>query len=166
MQFSPHGVAERRWGNRRMHMVGRNANTEGRIRAHPAAGASSGLAPIGLRTLGLDAARDCYLYMPPGYRSTRPAPLVLLLHGAGEDARDGLAPPRGPGDGPPRPPPRVLLRRGGGEGARDGLALLRGQADGSGLILLSLGSRGPTWDLIIGRGRYGPDVGASARGRQ
>ena len=105
-----------------MHMVGRNANTEGRIRAHPAAGASSGLAPIGLRTLGLDAARDCYLYVPPGYRSTRPAPLVLLLHGAGEDARDGLA-------------------------------LLRGQADGSGLILLSLGSRGPTWDLIIGRRR-------------
>ena len=115
-----------------MHMVGRNANTEGRIRAHPAAGASSGLAPIGLRTLGLDAARDCYLYVPPGYRSTRPAPLVLLLHGAGEDARDGLA-------------------------------LLRGQADGSGLILLSLGSRGPTWDLIIGSGRYGPDVGAIER---
>ena len=70
-----------------------------------------------------------YLYVPAGYGAERPAPLVLLLHGAGEDARDGLA-------------------------------LLRGQADGAGLILLALSSRGPTWDLILGRGRYGRDVAA------
>ena len=115
-----------------MLMAGKNAQTEGRIRARPAAGAVSGPAPIGLRPLGLDAGRDGYLYVPPSYRSEHPAPLALLLHGAGEDARDGLA-------------------------------LLRGQADGVGLILLALSSQGPTWDLVVGRGRYGPDIGAIDR---
>jgi len=52
----------------------------------------------------------------------------------------------------------VLLLHGAGEDARDGLALLRQQADTAGLILLALSSRGPTWDLIVGRGRYGSDV--------
>src|SRR5919107_2371958 len=112
-----------------MHMVGRNANTEGHIRVRPAVGPIPGPAPIGLRPLGLGAARDGYLYVPPSYRSGHPAPLALLLHGAGEDARDGLA-------------------------------QLRQQADGIGLILLALSSRGSTWDLVLGRGRYGRDVAA------
>ena len=115
-----------------MHMVGRNANTEGHIRVRPAVGPIPGPAPIGLRPLGLGAARDGYLYVPPSYRSGHPAPLALLLHGAGEDARDGLA-------------------------------LLWGQADGVGLILLALCSQGPTWDLVLGGGRYGPDIGAIDR---
>jgi len=82
--------------------------------------------------LELDVVRDGYLYVPATHRTGRPSPLVLLLHGAGEDARDGLA-------------------------------LLRGQADAAGLILLALSSRGSTWDLIVGRGRYGPDVAAIDR---
>jgi predicted esterase len=84
---------------------------------------------VGLRPLELSAGSDGYLYVPAGYGAVRPAPLVLLLHGAGEDARDGLA-------------------------------LLRQQADEAGLILLAPSSRGPTWDLILGRGRYGHDVAA------
>ncbi len=107
-------------------MVEENAQTEGRLRARPAAG-STGAAAVGLRRLGLGVAGDHYLYVPATYRAERPAPLVLLLHGADEDARDGLA-------------------------------LLREQADGAGLILLAPNSRGLTWDLIVGRGRYGPDV--------
>ncbi len=98
-----------------------DAYAGGRLRARPSG--TGGGAPVGLRLLGGGG----YLYVPAGYRAGRPAPLALLLHGAGEDARDGLA-------------------------------LLRGQADGAGLILLSLSSRGPTWDLILGRGRYGTDV--------
>lgn len=82
-----------------------------------------------MRPLELDAASAGYLYVAAGYKVRRPAPLVLLLHGAGEDARDGLA-------------------------------LLRQQADEAGLILLALGSQGPTWDLVLGRGRYGRDVAA------
>jgi predicted esterase len=43
-------------------------------------------------------ARDGYLYVPPSYAHERPAPLVVVLHGAGEDARDGLAQLRGQAD--------------------------------------------------------------------
>ena len=105
---------------------------KGRLRARPVAGVGAATAPIGLRPLGLAGARDGYLYVPTGYRSGRPAPLVVVLHGAGEDARDGLA-------------------------------LLRAQADRHGLILLSPSSREYTWDLVVGRGRYGPDVAAIDR---
>jgi phospholipase/carboxylesterase len=38
------------------------------------------------------------------------------------------------------------------------LAQLRGQADETGLILLALSSREPTWDSILDRGRYGSDI--------
>ena len=104
-------------------MVAEEGYARGRLRARLSG--TDGEAPVGLRPLEAGG----YLYVPAGYGAGRPAPLVLLLHGAGEDARDGLA-------------------------------LLRGQADGAGLILLALSSRGPTWDLILGRGRYGHDVAA------
>ncbi len=104
----------------------------GRLRSRPAR-VPAAAAPVGLQVLESDAGRaEGYLYVPAGYRREIPAPLVLLLHGAGEDARDGLA-------------------------------QLRGQADEAGLILLAPGSRGPTWDLILGRGRYRPDVAAIDR---
>ena len=50
----------------------------------------TGSAPVGLQPLMLGAARDSYLYVPPAYRAERPAPLALLLHGAGGHARHGL----------------------------------------------------------------------------
>jgi phospholipase/carboxylesterase len=104
----------------------------GRLRAHPPR-APTERAPLGLHAPGTEAGlADVYLYVPAGYRDETPSPLVLLLHGAGEDARDGLA-------------------------------QLREQADEMGLILLAPGSRGPTWDLILNRGRYGPDVAAIDR---
>ncbi len=99
----------------------------GRLRARP--GRPTGNPPIGLRYLEAGGARGGYLYVPEGYRNERPGPLVVLLHGAGEDARDGLA-------------------------------QLRQHADDAGLILLALTSRGPSWDVVVGRGRYGPDVAA------
>jgi phospholipase/carboxylesterase len=106
---------------------------QGRLRARPAE-APAGGAPVGLLVVGADGASggDGYLYVPAGYRAEEPAALALLLHGAGEDARDGLA-------------------------------QLRGPSDEAGIILLALSSRGPTWDLILGRGRYGPDVAAIDR---
>ena len=70
---------------------------EGRLRARPGE-VEPGAAPIGLRALGLASDRDGYLYVPGTYRPDRPGPLVLLLHGAGEDARDGLALLRGQAD--------------------------------------------------------------------
>jgi phospholipase/carboxylesterase len=70
-------------------MAGKDARTQERLRARPAATVGTG--PISLRPLGLGAAREGYLYVPPTYGAECPAPLVVLLHGAGEDARDGLA---------------------------------------------------------------------------
>jgi phospholipase/carboxylesterase len=109
-----------------------NLYEEGRLQTRPVRTPAEA-APVGLQTLGSDAGpADGYLYVPAGYRPEKPAPLVLLLHGAGEDARDGLA-------------------------------QLRGQADEAGIILLALSSRGPTWDSILSRGRYGPDIAAIDR---
>lgn len=112
-------------------MVEDDGHTEGRLQARPWRYPTevARAAPVGLRSLGVNAGRSGYLYVSATYRDGHPAPLVLLLHGAGEDARDGLA-------------------------------LLRQQADAAGLILLALTSRGPTWDAIVGRGRYGSDVAA------
>ena len=105
----------------------------GRLRARPGRPTGGPPPAPGLRYLGQEGGvRGPYLYVPAGYREERPGPLAVVLHGAGEDARDGLA-------------------------------QLREQADDAGLILLSLMSRGPTWDVVVGRGRYGPDVAAIDR---
>src|SRR5215210_4741331 len=113
-------------------MPGNDPREQGRLRSRPARTPAEA-APVGLQTLGSDAGpADGYLYVPAGYRPEKPAPLVLLLHGAGEDALDGLA-------------------------------QLRGQADEAGIILLALSSRGPTWDSILDRGRYGSDIAAIDR---
>jgi poly(3-hydroxybutyrate) depolymerase len=42
--------------------------------------------------LGLSTKRDGLLYVPKNYQASRPAPLVVMLHGAGGDARGGLTP--------------------------------------------------------------------------
>ena len=49
-------------------------------------------APTGLRPLGLGSGRDGLLYVPPGYDgAAEKAPLALMLHGAGGDARSGIS---------------------------------------------------------------------------
>ena len=44
----------------------------------------------GLQKLGLGSRRDSYIHVPEAYRPDSPLPLVLLLHGAGGHAHDGL----------------------------------------------------------------------------
>jgi len=98
----------------------------GRLTARPGSPETAG--PVGLHRLGLDGRRDGLLYVPEGYRVERPAPLVLMLHGAGGSAQGGLAPFRELADA----------------------------ADIAGVLLLAPDSRGPTWDVILGG--FGPDV--------
>jgi phospholipase/carboxylesterase len=72
----------------------------GRLLARPTPRPSESSKPsAGLRPLGLGRERDGLLYVPPGYDASRPAPLALMLHGAGGDARGGISPFLGLADG-------------------------------------------------------------------
>lgn len=66
------------------------AATQGRLLARPQR--PTGTVQLGLQPLGLNSQRDGFLYVPATYREDRPAPLVVMLHGAGGNARLGLVP--------------------------------------------------------------------------
>lgn len=68
------------------------AAQEGRLQARPEQPITTG--PLGLQPLELDGGRDGLLYVPAGYEARKPAPLALMLHGAGGIAQHGLAPLR------------------------------------------------------------------------
>src|SRR4028119_295117 len=68
----------------------RQASMNGRLLARPTQ--PTGTASVGLQPLGLSTKRDGLLYVPKNYQASRPAPLVVMLHGAGGDARGGLTP--------------------------------------------------------------------------
>lgn len=62
-----------------------------RLLARP--GSPAGPAPKpGLQELGLEKRRDGFLYIPQGYAADRPAPLMVLFHGAGRRATNALGP--------------------------------------------------------------------------
>lgn len=64
---------------------------KGRISARPH-GAARGKPRYGVSELGIVEERDALLYVPPGYRPGRPAPLVLTLHGANGGAKRSISP--------------------------------------------------------------------------
>src|SRR5947209_3230289 len=67
----------------------KQAAREGRLLARPTS-SSAAFGP-GLHSLDLASKRDAVLYVPAGLPRVQPAPLVLLLHGAGGNAQHGLA---------------------------------------------------------------------------
>lgn len=64
--------------------------TEARLLARP--GAPKEEVKPGLHELGLGGRRDGVFYVPKGYKADRPAPLAVMLHGAGGSARRALGP--------------------------------------------------------------------------
>lgn len=64
------------------------AASEGRLLSRPSQPTEAGTP--GLQPQRLDDARDGFIYVPNSYRSNRPAPLILMLHGAGGDAEGAM----------------------------------------------------------------------------
>ena len=64
------------------------ARQDARLLARP--GHPKETAKTGLHELGLGEGRDGFLYVPKGYRTDHPAPLAVILHGAGGSARPAL----------------------------------------------------------------------------
>src|SRR6185436_7567121 len=60
-----------------------------RLSARPSAKPPGTIVP-GLSSLGLESPRDGLLYIPSGYRPTKPLPLVLSLHGASGSAKGAM----------------------------------------------------------------------------
>ncbi len=65
-------------------------STNGHLLAQPGSPGVATEAFAGLRTLDLGPGRTASLYLPPGRPPDRPSPLVVLLHGAGGTAEDGI----------------------------------------------------------------------------
>ncbi|MBD0303898.1 MAG: phospholipase, partial [Tolypothrix sp. T3-bin4] len=65
-----------------------NSAAAGRLRSRPMQPTEAG--SPGLHPLKLGGQRDGLLYVPATYRVDQPAPLILMLHGAGGNAEGGL----------------------------------------------------------------------------
>ena len=68
----------------------RDAFRKGRLGVKPASLPPGQYGPTGLQPLQLEGDRDGWVYVPAAYSEHRPAPLALMLHGAGGEAGHGL----------------------------------------------------------------------------
>ncbi len=71
--------------------IDREAFARGRLIARPGEKVSKQIVSPGLQPLGLDRKRDGLIYIPSGYNPSAPAPLAVMLHGAGGDAEHGMS---------------------------------------------------------------------------
>jgi phospholipase/carboxylesterase len=73
------------------HQGGRT-DQEGRLLARPQPGEKDVAPRWGLRPLDVDGERAGVIYVPPTYLPGRPAPLLIMLHGAGSRGENALKP--------------------------------------------------------------------------
>lgn len=87
------GSSRRRLPGSRDDDVGRSDGTsaDGRLYAEPGEPGTSTEAPAGVRRLDVGEGATALVYLPPSQPSDGPWPLVVLFHGAGGAAEDGLA---------------------------------------------------------------------------
>ena len=104
------------------------ANTPDAVTLHSRPAGIPRNAKPGLRPIGADWVRDGSLYIPASYKADVPSPLIVLMHGAGQDDQGWWA---------------------SGNLIKD--------ADEFGFIVLTPESRGGSWDLLT-LGGFGPDV--------
>ena len=76
--------------NQRELMSASAAASKGILRSRPAASPQSYTPTPGAQRLGLAPERDAILFVPAGYTAEQPAPLMVMLHGAGGAAEHGL----------------------------------------------------------------------------
>ena len=70
--------------------TGPGDSTTGRLTARPTSGRAT--LPTGISTLPLTLGLDGLLFVPTSYNAATPAPVALLLHGAGRDASELMTP--------------------------------------------------------------------------
>lgn len=58
-----------------------------RLKARPGTPSQAAL-PAGIHVLGLDRARDAYLFVPSGIDPAKPAPLIVMFHGREQPANE------------------------------------------------------------------------------
>ena len=68
--------------------------SQGKLYARPGQDATDSSPPApGLQPLGTGARRDGLIYTPRSYKHGEPAPLCIIMHGAGGNAKGALFPP-------------------------------------------------------------------------
>lgn len=67
-----------------------SVSARGRLLSRPTADLTDPTPRPGLHRLGVERGRDGLLYLPVAHRAEVPAPLIMMLHGAGADAHDVL----------------------------------------------------------------------------
>jgi phospholipase/carboxylesterase len=70
------------------------SHQNGRIKSRPNSQRNLGSTTTGLRETGLETERDGLLYVPESFNPKAPSPLIVMLHGEGETARQGISPLR------------------------------------------------------------------------
>lgn len=79
--------------NTERQQLGSTEDSRGRLRARLVCAPTiedEQVAPFGIQQLSLDAERDALLLVPRTYQANRPAPLAVMLHGAGGNAQHGI----------------------------------------------------------------------------